>query len=322
MFFFSKLARTDSARRLRPHAPGACRTGRRQSAQPYPVVTALVVKRGTPSAVVAWSAVSSFEESGSLLRVPARELDRPASLEAGEILLSGQVLDKQIVDTEGHKIIRVNDIQLTRVGRELRVVAVDVSSGAILRRVGLAKVTEPADENPKPTLIDWRNVDPQAERRRVGEAHRAAHRPVAAAPRRHRRHRPRTHARGARRRLRRARRRGRRRRRRGDAPLVPGVAARRAARREGARPALNMDPDDAADLLADLPKRARRAPAGADGQGRGRGRPRAAQLPRELGRRHHDHRVRPRAARAHRRARRSSCCASRSPRSRPSTTST
>ena len=90
--------------------------------------------------------------------MPARELeDRP--LEAGEILLSGQVLDKQIVDTEGHKIIRVNDIQLTRVGRELRVVAVDVSSGAILRRIGLAKVDRSA-----------------ARRRQQADAHRLAQR--------------------------------------------------------------------------------------------------------------------------------------------------
>ena len=107
-----------------------------------------------------WSTVTSFEESGALLRVPARELE-DRSLEAGEILLSAQVLDKQIVDTEGHKIIRVNDIQLTRVGRELRVVAVDVSSGAILRRIGLGKVTGRLAKSTKPTLIDWRNVDPR-----------------------------------------------------------------------------------------------------------------------------------------------------------------
>jgi len=159
MFFFSKLAGQTvrdasgrSAGRLQDLA-AAVRT-------PYPVVTALVVRRGRRQLMVPWSVVSSFEESGTLLRVPARELeDRP--LEAGEILLSGQVLDKQIVDTEGHKIIRVNDIQLTRVGRELRVVAVDVSSGAILRRIGLAKVTGRLAKPTKPTLIDWRNVDPR-----------------------------------------------------------------------------------------------------------------------------------------------------------------
>jgi magnesium transporter len=157
MFFFSKLA-GQTVRDASGRSAGRLQDLVAAVRTPYPVVTALVVKRGRRQLMVPWSAVSSLEESGTLLRVPARELvDR--QLEAGEILLSGQVLDKQIVDTEGHKIIRVNDIQLTRVGPELRVVAVDVSSGAILRRIGLAKVTGRLAKPTKPTLIDWRNVD-------------------------------------------------------------------------------------------------------------------------------------------------------------------
>jgi magnesium transporter len=159
MFFFSRLA-GQTVRDVSGRSAGRLQDLVATLQTPYPVVSALVLKRGRRQLVVPWSAVSSFEESGTLLRVPAREFeDRP--LKADEILLSGQVLDKQIVDTEGHKIIRVNDIQLTRVGRQLRVVAVDVSSGAILRRIGLAKVTGRLTKSTKPTLIDWRNVDPR-----------------------------------------------------------------------------------------------------------------------------------------------------------------
>ena len=66
------------------------------------------------------------------------------------------------MDTEGRKVIRVNDIQLLRTGQFVHVVAVDVSSNAILRRVGLAKVGErlaKSRQHPKPHLIDWKDVD-------------------------------------------------------------------------------------------------------------------------------------------------------------------
>ncbi len=66
------------------------------------------------------------------------------------------------MDTEGRKVIRVNDIQLLRNGPFVHVAAVDVSSNAILRRVGLAKVGDRISktrQQPKPHLIDWKDVD-------------------------------------------------------------------------------------------------------------------------------------------------------------------
>jgi magnesium transporter len=129
--------------------------------QKYPRVTTLILKRGNRRLGAPWDTVASLEESGVLLRVAAATLDDYAT-QTGELLLSGQVLDRQIVDTDGRKMIRVNDIQLARSGPSLRVVAVDVSSGAILRRIGLARVSTRISKNPKPRLIDWSAVDLQA----------------------------------------------------------------------------------------------------------------------------------------------------------------
>jgi CBS domain-containing protein/sporulation protein YlmC with PRC-barrel domain len=127
----------------------------------YPRVTTLVLKRGNRRLAAVWDDVASLEESSVLLRVTASSLPEYAA-QPGELLLSGQVLDRQIVDTDGRKMIRVNDIQLARSGDTVRVVAVDVSSGAILRRIGLARVTTRLSKNPKPRLIDWSAVDLQA----------------------------------------------------------------------------------------------------------------------------------------------------------------
>jgi len=131
------------------------------TAQAYPRVTAVGVRRRGKTHFASWDAVSSFEESGLLLRIPAAELAE-RELEPGELLLSATFLDKQLVDTEGRKVIRVNDIQLLRNGPFVHVAAVDVSSNAILRRVGLAKVGDRLSktrQRPKPHLIDWKDVD-------------------------------------------------------------------------------------------------------------------------------------------------------------------
>jgi CBS domain-containing protein/sporulation protein YlmC with PRC-barrel domain len=129
--------------------------------QAYPRVTAVGVRRRGRTLYTTWDAVSSFEESGLLLRIPAAELvERP--LEPDELPLSATFLDKQLVDTEGRKVIRVNDIQLLRNGPFVHVAAVDVSSNAILRRVGLAKVGDRISktrQKPRPHLIDWKDVD-------------------------------------------------------------------------------------------------------------------------------------------------------------------
>jgi CBS domain-containing protein len=129
--------------------------------QAYPVLTAVSVKRRGKIVYAAWDAVTSFEESETLLNVPASELAE-RELAPGELHLSATFLDKQLVDTEGRKVIRVNDIQLVRNGPVVQVAAVDVSSNAILRRVGLAKVGErisPRGRRPRPHLIDWKDVD-------------------------------------------------------------------------------------------------------------------------------------------------------------------
>ena len=160
MFFLSKLLGSP-VRDAADKAAGTLGDLIVSSGQAYPRVTALAVKRRGKIVYAAWEQVTSFEESGTILRVPATAMgDR--ELEAGELPLSATFLDKQLVDTEGRKVIRVNDIQLLRTGIDVHVVAVDVSSGAILRRVGLARVGEriaKGRQNPKPHLIVWKDVD-------------------------------------------------------------------------------------------------------------------------------------------------------------------
>jgi len=160
VFFLSKLLGSP-VRDVGDKSAGALHDLIVSSAEAYPRVSALAVKRRGHIVYAEWDQVTSFEESGIILRLAAADMGERELL-PDELPLSATFLDKQLVDTEGRKVIRVNDIQLLRTGAEVHVVGVDVSSGAILRRVGLAKVGErlaKSRQKPKPHLIDWKDVD-------------------------------------------------------------------------------------------------------------------------------------------------------------------
>ena len=125
----------------------------------YPSATKLVVKKGRQKMLLPWQLVRSFEESQTMLRLPGSEL-KAVEPDEGEIFLAGDILDKQIVDTEGHKLIRVNDLQLARANGSLRVVGVDISGGAIMRRLGLSRLAERLSRRVEPHLLDWKAVEP------------------------------------------------------------------------------------------------------------------------------------------------------------------
>ena len=129
----------------------------------YPPVTGLVLRvAGGREIFLPWTDVEEIDESGARLHTSSIDIttfrQRP-----DEIRLWLDLQDKQIVDVEGRKIVRVNDIQLAPVEGRLRLVAVDVGLAGILRRLGLsgpgerlAKAVGLEAEN----YIEWEDVDP------------------------------------------------------------------------------------------------------------------------------------------------------------------
>jgi len=75
------------------------------------------------------------------------------------ILLKKHLLDRQIVDLEGAKVVRVNDVRLALVRTGLFVVAVDVSVAALLRRLGIELTVRKLLPNRLlPRYIPWSEV--------------------------------------------------------------------------------------------------------------------------------------------------------------------
>jgi CBS domain-containing protein/sporulation protein YlmC with PRC-barrel domain len=54
---------------------------------------------------------------------------------ADELLLWSDLMDKQIVDTEGARVIRINDLKLGKIGQDIRLIAADVGLRGLLRRL-------------------------------------------------------------------------------------------------------------------------------------------------------------------------------------------
>ncbi|HLC69891.1 MAG TPA: CBS domain-containing protein [Patescibacteria group bacterium] len=67
------------------------------------------------------------------------------------------ILDQQIVDTEGARVVRVNDLRLGILNNQMVVVGIDVSFKGLLRRLGLAWLD--VFDRLKVNLIDWRDTE-------------------------------------------------------------------------------------------------------------------------------------------------------------------
>jgi magnesium transporter len=107
----------------------------------FPKVVTLVVKKRREKKLLEldWQEVQSLNTAVIRLKPGSAEKLRPLEVNPREFLLREELLDKQVVDTFGAKIERVNDIHLLIVSQDLRIVHVDYGIRGILRRLGWLK---------------------------------------------------------------------------------------------------------------------------------------------------------------------------------------
>ena len=128
-------------------------------ASPYPYLSLIRVRTGRKShRYVSWREVRAFEATQIILSTREDDLST-AHLQEEDILLSRNVLDKQIVDLEGRKVVRVQDIQLARTGRELQVLGVDISASALIRRLGFKRLADAIARRYPPPSVKWGDVN-------------------------------------------------------------------------------------------------------------------------------------------------------------------
>ena len=120
----------------------------------YPPVSGLIVKVGQSKSFIDGARISKLTQNEielSSAKVDLTEFTR----REGESLLDADVLDHQIVDVNGLRVVRTSDLYLAPLDREIRVVGVDISFKAFLRRIFPGAL----GRGPIPKhVIDWANV--------------------------------------------------------------------------------------------------------------------------------------------------------------------
>src|SRR5690242_15621321 len=106
----------------------------------FPAVVAVGLRRQNQNFLIAAVDIAEMSEQGIVLRERLRDLDMYEP-RGDEIGLAQQVLDRQIIDVHGRRVVRVHDLQLARTNGHYRLVGIDASPRAMLRRLGLEGVT-------------------------------------------------------------------------------------------------------------------------------------------------------------------------------------
>ena len=132
--------------------------------EPYPKLMGFVARRGSrgQNLFIPWEKIA-FIEPKITLRENGLSLDRFFLSEKDYILLREEVMDKQIVDTFGAKVVRVNDLHFLRVDSHLRLAHVDVGFRGLMRRVGWERGVDKALQwlfsyNLPNQFISWKYV--------------------------------------------------------------------------------------------------------------------------------------------------------------------
>jgi len=119
----------------------------------YPPISGLVVRDRRRRFFVSSNLVQKLNGSA---RLSSSTVDlQPFARRAGEVLLRRDVLDHQLIDITGRRIVRVNDVQLTEIEGGYRVVGVDISPQALLRRLGPRAL---AGRVAGRQIVDWADV--------------------------------------------------------------------------------------------------------------------------------------------------------------------
>ena len=122
--------------------------------QKYPAVAGVVVKikKSKEKYFIKIKDIESFTKKYITIKKQIDEVLTDLPKPENVILLKESVFDRQIVDLEGIRVVRVNDLQLGFIKNIMSLVAIDIGQAGLLRRLGLPSRLG------KKELMDWEDV--------------------------------------------------------------------------------------------------------------------------------------------------------------------
>jgi len=119
----------------------------------HPPVTGFVARYRRRDFFLPRWRTAEFGEQGVRLNSDILDL-RPFVRREAEVLLARDVLDKQLIDVDGKRVVRVNDVQIIEAAGEWRVTGADVSLQGLWRRLAPAGFAGRRAVE----VIDWADV--------------------------------------------------------------------------------------------------------------------------------------------------------------------
>lgn len=109
--------------------------------EPLPKVSSLILESRRRHFKLPWTDLNIFNRRIISANIYKENL-KPYEFTDDELLMARDIFDRQIVDVNGAKVVRVNDIKIEGFNLEALLVAVDVGMRGILRRLGFEKKGE------------------------------------------------------------------------------------------------------------------------------------------------------------------------------------
>jgi magnesium transporter len=131
--------------------------------EPFPKVSTLIIEKKKRLFNIAWGDLNIFNKRIISAKIYAENL-QPHEFSETDLLIVRDIFDKQIVDANGAKVVRVNDVKLEGFNSEAILTAVDVGMRGIMRRLGVERGGEDMMRLFKQrlpfNLISWNYIQP------------------------------------------------------------------------------------------------------------------------------------------------------------------
>ena len=123
----------------------------------YPAITGAVAKVAGRLVFVPAEQIGEIEH-GRITLTKARLDLQPFERREGELLLREDMLDRQLINVDGARIVRANEIEIARIEGWWRVVGIDISPRSLFRRL-LPRMVAPRAIGTS-GFLDWASLEP------------------------------------------------------------------------------------------------------------------------------------------------------------------
>lgn len=126
------------------------------SSETYPKIEAIKIKANGEIYFIPSSYIREVNKTQVILTTPLEDIKQYPKQDSA-IKLSRDILDHQVVDMEGSKIRRVNDVEISFKLGEYYIIGVDIGVNGLFRRLGMGRISKRI--HPQDNIISWKDID-------------------------------------------------------------------------------------------------------------------------------------------------------------------